>query len=316
MTESAPAQVSTSTEWPLVSVIVPTRDRPKELHRAITSIVHQDYAGEVECIVVFDRSEPRLPEMLLPPRRTLRAVSNVRTPGLAGARNSGADEARGQLIAHCDDDDEWLPQKLTRQVALWRQRPDAVAISSGLYAVYGDRRVRRLPQSDSLSFDDFLLSRHMEIHSSNLLIDREVYLHGVGPVDEGLPESYSEDYEWLLRASRTGPVVSVPEPLIVVHWSAPSWFSSKWRTVSSGLRYVLDRYPEFASQPVGLARVLGQIAFALAAEGRRKEARRWAGRALRASWRERRAYLALAVSFRLVSANRLLDLARRRGKGI
>src|SRR3954454_19667711 len=92
---------------PMVSVVVPTRDRAALLKRAIAAVLGQDYPGEIECMVVFDQSPPELPEDLpIPPRRSLVAVTNRRTPGLAGARNTGLVVARGQLVAHCDDDDE------------------------------------------------------------------------------------------------------------------------------------------------------------------------------------------------------------------
>ena len=73
---------------------------------------------------------------------------------------------------------------------------------------------------------------------------------------------------------------------------------------------------EFQDQPVGLARLYGRLAFANAALGNRAEACRWAGRTIRLRPRERRAYLALAVSSGLVSAGSLVEAAHKRGKGI
>ncbi|HET9006452.1 MAG TPA: glycosyltransferase, partial [Actinomycetes bacterium] len=46
---------------PTVSVVVPTRDRPEQLRRAVTAILGQRYQGPVECLVVFDQSDPDLP---------------------------------------------------------------------------------------------------------------------------------------------------------------------------------------------------------------------------------------------------------------
>jgi glycosyltransferase involved in cell wall biosynthesis len=76
---------------PLVSVVVPTRDRPALLKRAVAAVLGQDYPGEIDCVVVFDQSPAHLPAGLtVPPGRSLRAVGNQRTPGLAGARNTGS----------------------------------------------------------------------------------------------------------------------------------------------------------------------------------------------------------------------------------
>ncbi|HEV2893829.1 MAG TPA: glycosyltransferase family A protein, partial [Actinomycetota bacterium] len=95
-------------ETPPVSVVVPTRDRPELLRRAVTAILEQTYQGPIECVVVFDQSDPDLPWGALPAGRRLVLVRNQRTPGLAGARNSGILAATGELVAFCDDDDEWL----------------------------------------------------------------------------------------------------------------------------------------------------------------------------------------------------------------
>src|SRR5207249_6958146 len=60
-----------------------TRDRPRYLRRAVTSVLAQTYGGAIECIVVFDGGMTRLPEVEIPSRRSLRGVRNDRTPGLA-----------------------------------------------------------------------------------------------------------------------------------------------------------------------------------------------------------------------------------------
>jgi cellulose synthase/poly-beta-1,6-N-acetylglucosamine synthase-like glycosyltransferase len=52
---------------PLVSVVVPTHRRPELLARAVTSIARQDYAGPIECLLVFDREDPVPPPVELPP---------------------------------------------------------------------------------------------------------------------------------------------------------------------------------------------------------------------------------------------------------
>ena len=74
--------------FPPVSVVIPTRDRPMLLARAVASVVGQDYPGDIECLVVFDQSEERLPETGGTRRScAVRGMSNLRTSGLAGARN-------------------------------------------------------------------------------------------------------------------------------------------------------------------------------------------------------------------------------------
>jgi hypothetical protein len=156
----------------------------------------------------------------------------------------------------------------------------------------------------------------MEIHPSTLLIRRTMLLDQVGLVDEEIPGGYGEDYEWLLRAARVGPVVSVPEPLTRVYWHASSFFFDRWRTIASALEYLLAKHPEFAREPLGLARLQGQIAFAHAGMGDRVRARALARTALRSNWRDRRALAALVASSGVVQAKTISQVAHRFGRGV
>src|SRR5699024_1334846 len=124
-------------------------DRPVLLRRAIRSFQQQTYPHIVEVNVVFDRSPiEQLDDIAAEGNLTLRGMSNTRTPGLAGARNTGILEAKGELIAFCDDDDEWLPAKLQRQVDLWHENPHAVGVGTGMLLVTQDgTRTRIAPPS-------------------------------------------------------------------------------------------------------------------------------------------------------------------------
>ncbi|MDP8911039.1 MAG: glycosyltransferase [Actinomycetota bacterium] len=309
------ATVDSRRDFPSVSVVTPTRDRPEFLRRALAAVFAQTYAGEIECVVVFDQSEPRLPDLSTPDGKMLRAIVNERSPGLAGARNSGALAASGELVAFCDDDDEWLPEKLAFQVAAMRALA-ATTVSCGIVVRYRGREVERRPASDTVTFDDLLRSRRMEIHPSTILVSREALLGRIGLVDEGIPGSYAEDYEWLLRAARAGVLAAVPRPLVRVQWHESSFFTARWDTIISALTYLLDKYPEFERVPAGLARIYGQLAFAHAASGRRAEARRWARRSLKLNPRQPRAYLALLVSSRVVRPDTVLRVAHTFGRGV
>lgn len=301
--------------WPSVSAVVATRDRPELLRRALGSIVGQRYPGHVECVVVFDQTPPEMPSVDMPEHRSLRPMTNDRTPGLAGARNAGILASHGDLVAFCDDDDEWLPDKLRLQVEALLATP-AAAASCGLYIHYDGRIIRRVPETRAVTLAQLRRSRVMETHPSTILVRREELLGPIGLVDESIPGSYAEDYEWLLRAARVGPVAVVRRPLVRVRWHRSSWFEGRWRTIVPALEYLLRKHPDLREDPKGLARILGQIAFAHAASGNPSAARRWAIRSIRSSWRERRAYLALAVSAGAVRADTLIRLAHARGRGI
>lgn len=311
--------MSESLEHRPVSVVIATRDRPAELRRAVDAVLRQNYPGPLECLVVFDQSEPHAIDVEVPVGRALRLLNNNRTPGLPGARNSGIIEAAGELVAFCDDDDVWLPGKLRAQSALLDDDGAVSAVSSGILVHYRGQDRPRLPAATSLSYADFLRDRQMAVHPSTLVLRRDDLLDetdGIGLVDESIPGGYGEDYDLLLRAARRAPVAAVNSPQVRVYWHASSFFFDRWQTIVSALGYLLRKHPAFSQDPVGLARVHGQIAFAYAGMGDRRNARSYALRALRGNWREKRSLLALLVSTGLVQASALSRLTHRFGRGI
>lgn len=301
---------------PRVTAVVATRDRVELLRRAVASIVSQRYDGDVECLVVFDRSEPIDLRIQPPAGRSVRVLRNARTPGLAGARNTGICDATGDFVAFCDDDDEWLPDKLEAQIGALRSSPSSDFVASGIQIVSEGRAVVRVPGADRVTFDDLLRSRMQEVHPSSFLVRRQAVLGTIGLVDEQIPSSYGEDYEWMLRAARTAPILVVRRPLVRVHWHRSSWFQERWNAIVESVGYLLERYPEFEREPRGFARLQGRLAFAHAALGNRDAAREHARRSLAANPLERRAYLAYAVSTGVVPAGMLVRVANRTGRGI
>lgn len=301
---------------PSVTTVIATRGRPEMLRVAVRSALAQRYAGPLEVVVVYDQTDlDPLEDVEVPEGRALRCLPNARTPGLAGARNTGIHAARGELVAFCDDDDWWLEDKIAEQVTAWSQDRRAAGVATGITIRTQEREVERLAPPRT-TFADFLVSRVTEIHPSSFLFRRDDLLGEIGLVDEELPASYGEDYDVLLRATRVGHVRSVPLPLVVVNWNRPSFFSGRWDGIAAGLSYLLDKHPEFASSPAGTARIAGQVAFAHAAAGRRREAREWARRALAGDRRQLRAYAALLVALRLAPPALLVTLVNARGRGL
>jgi glycosyltransferase involved in cell wall biosynthesis len=307
-------------EWPSVTAVVATRDRPILLRRAIRSILDQRYDGPVECVVVFDRSEPEdLADVAGGDGARVRSivtVRNDRTPGLAGARNSGAAVASGELLAFCDDDDEWLPDKLRRQVGALRAAPGATVATSGIAVESGGRRTIRRPAGDRVSLEVLLRSRATEVHPSTIVVRRDAFFDRIGPVDEDMPGSYGEDYEWLLRAAAASPLVAVPDPLVIVHRHPTSFFADRWTTIADSIGYLIAAHPEVIADRRNRARLYGRLAFARAATNDPLGAARWAGRSLLAHPSEPRPWLALAVAMRVVSPATVQRWANRRGRGI
>ena len=302
------------TERPTVDVVIATRNRPELLRLALAAVLHQSFEGDIRCYVVFDQTGAD--DSLASPdeHRSVTVLTNDRTPGLAGARNAGILAGSAPLVAFCDDDDEWAPTKLQEQV-------DALADSTAIGAVcgitveYGDRTVTRVPREGDLTVQKLTRERVMEAHPSTVLVRREALVDRVGLVDEEIPGSYGEDYDWMLRAVAAGRLAVVEAPLVKVLWGQ-SQFSDRWKTIYEALDYLIDKHPCFREDPGALGRLRGQQAFALAALGRRRQAFAAAGHALRSNPRELRAYLAAAVAMGVISPGRVLAEANKRGRGI
>lgn len=304
---------------PTISAVIATiGSRPELLRQAVTAIFEQDYAGHIEVIISYDHVEiDSLADLTVPANRSLVTVHNSHVKGLAGGRNTGIETASGELIGFCDDDDYWFPTKISQQVALWQQYPEAVAISSGITVRSGGKDIVRLAP-DQASFDDFLVSRITEIHPSAMLYRREDLLPGgrIGAVDEELPASYGEDYDLLLRATRFGRVRSVQESLILVLWDRPSFFAGKWQNIADGLTYMLQKFPEFERSSKGTARIAGQIAFVHAALGHRDQALAYAKSTLTRNPLQLRAWAALPVAWGLIKPGTLLKAVEKTGRGL
>lgn len=298
-----------------VSVVIATRNREALLTRAYESVLAQDVDAAIEVVIVYDQAEPQPHHQRPDPGRSVRVIHNTRSPGLAGARNSGVLASSGEFFAFCDDDDSWRPAKLHKQLIAMR-RHDAIASVTGIDIEYDGSHHERVPKADLITVDMLTRSRLTGAHPSSYLMRREWVLRDVGLVDENVPGGYGEDYDWLLRLAAAGPVCTVREPLVNVLWHRGSYFTNRWRTIVDGLEYLMRKHPEIAEDRSGRARILGQQAFATAAMGDRRGAISLAAKALRADARERRAYVTLLVSAGLVKADTVVDQANKRGRGI
>jgi glycosyltransferase involved in cell wall biosynthesis len=299
---------------PTVDVVIATRDRPELLRKALDAIWEQTYAGPIRCIVVFDQAEPQPELARTAAHRAIDVIRNARTPGLAGARNSGILAGQGDLVAFCDDDDEWLPTKVEKQVASLTGS-DAVTSVTGITLVYGEGSVPRVPTAEDMTLRQLVRNRVIAAHASTVVVRRQALLGPIGLVDEELPGSYGEDFDWIIRAAQAGDFAVVSEPLVKV-LRGQSMFSQRWQTIIDSIDYSLAKHSLFHEDSQALGRLYGRKAFALAGLGRTRDALRQVWRTLRVNPRERRAYLAGAVALRLVKAERLMDIAWQRGHGI
>lgn len=199
---------------PLVSTIIPTFKRADMLPRAVRSVLAQRYTN-VEVIVVDDNTDEheqqRVREVLEPFGQRVRLLENMRAKGACGARNTGIACARGQLIAFLDDDDRWLPEKLTQQVALLADDACIGALCSYIEidVVFG--------HAVSCRRFEPVLTRAMALAgvcptSTSLALVRRDVLVEAGLFDETLPSF--QDYDMWLRCLAFGELRYAQTPLV------------------------------------------------------------------------------------------------------
>jgi glycosyltransferase involved in cell wall biosynthesis len=212
----------TNSDAPLVSAIIPTRDRPELLACAIRSAFRQTWQ-HLEVIVVVDGPDAATGgylEALHDPR--LRIIFLSERCGGSDARNAGVHAACGEWIAFLDDDDEWLPEKIERQMRTAHAMPDWFPVVSCRLIAQSPATSRVLPpriyrQPEPIA--DFLFCRTNlrdsggVMQSSTLLAPRELLL--AVPFQSGLV--MHQDWDWLIRvASYKGVALSmVRQPLVI-----------------------------------------------------------------------------------------------------
>jgi glycosyltransferase involved in cell wall biosynthesis len=302
--------------WPSVGVVIPTRNRPELVRKAIASVRGQRYPGEVKVVVVYDQTEP---DYLLASTEGVQVLvlTNWRTSGLAGARNTGILSLDTELVAFCDDDDRWDLDKLRRQVAALVAEPDAEFATCAIEVEYEGKSTPRLAGRSRVTVDELARSRMAMLHSSSFLVRREALREdAIGLVAEDAPGSQNEDWDLLLRAARRAPIVHLDEPLVRVLWGRTSHYAYEYATKISSLRWMMQRHPEISGCRPGAARVYGQLACWSAATGNRSQAWQFSKEAVRANWKEPGTAIALAAMTGAVKVENVLSALHKRGRGI
>jgi glycosyltransferase involved in cell wall biosynthesis len=203
-----------SGDKPLVSVVLPTYDRPEMLAEAVESVAAQRYSA-VELVVVDDASptpiEP-IVEDVAPADLDWRCLRHATNQGANTARNTGIDAVSGDIVAFIDDDDRWLPEKLSRQVSVFRERDEVGTVLVGQQFVTDDGKTTvQLPSIDGDATRQ-LLTDGVPASFSTIAVRRSV-LQAAGLPDERFP--IWQDREWLVRLSRETPIAAVAEPLVL-----------------------------------------------------------------------------------------------------
>jgi glycosyltransferase involved in cell wall biosynthesis len=200
---------------PAVSVIIPAYNAAWCVHKAIDSVLAQDFSDR-EVIVVNDGSTDDTAKVLARYGEAIRVVDQP-NGGLSNARNSGIREARGEYVAFLDADDWWLPGKLGRQMDVMRNRPELGFSSAAarvedpegkLVNIWGCARWHG-------SFLAHLFGSNADVAGSgSTVIARRALFAQIGGFDETL--NSLEDIDMWMRLAAVADYACLEEPLAVI----------------------------------------------------------------------------------------------------
>ncbi len=209
----------------LVSAIIPTIRRPLLLRRALASVFAQTH-GDLEAIVVVDGPDAETAAVLRQiddPR--LRVLQNEYSLGPGGARNAGAALAKGEWFAFLDDDDEWLPEKLERQLAgLWEKQDILISCRSRVITQQATYEWPRRLYEPGEPVDEYLWGRRSlfrgeaYLATASYVVPRDLFLR-----TQFGSTRHNEDDTLLLRLTKQagGRIVMLPDILVVIHADDP-----------------------------------------------------------------------------------------------
>jgi glycosyltransferase involved in cell wall biosynthesis len=257
---------------PRVSVIIPTHRRPVLLAAAIQSVLAQTYQ-DFDIVVVDDASGDNTERVVrsFPDPRIL-YIAHQANWRVGAARNTGVLNSSGELVAFLDDDDEWLPDKLERQVALL----DSCARVTGVvYTGFQkiDRSNGRLLSMVTPSKRGHILHelRRNCVGTASTVLLRRICFDEVGLFDETI--DFGEEYDMWIRVAHSFDFAYIAEPLVrySVHTTRLSTNSG---VMIRGLERQLEKHgPFFASLPREFSRRYIDLGSLYCSSGKMAEAR-------------------------------------------
>ncbi len=259
-----------------VSIVIPTYNREAVLPRAIRSALRQTWQN-FELIIVDDGSADRTEQAVSAFRDDrIRYVRLEKNGGVSHARNVGIAMAESEYIALLDSDDEWLPDKLERQMRVMLQASGRV----GMVYCRMERKdwedetgvwPRRDQDSAKLQGDMLLSLLQMNVIGAPTMLIRRSCLTQVGAFDEGL--RCLEDWELVLRIAEQYEIGFVEDILVEVHYS-PGSVSTQYQGYVETRCYMIAKYWKVMADHGILKDVMGNLLLTARQIGQYDEARR------------------------------------------
>jgi len=209
-----------------IDVIIPTFNRVLTLKRAIDSVLNQTYQN-FHLYIIDDGSTDETEQLL----KEYLSCSNVsifkqENRGVSAARNYGLSLSNAPWVSFLDSDDEWLPEKLDKQVEVIKSNESAVLVHGEELWIRNGKRVN--PKKIHKKFGGEIFERCLAlclISPSAVMIKRSV-LHEMKNFDEDF--IVCEDYDLWLKITSLYPVEFISDPIIVKYGGHEDQLSAKF----------------------------------------------------------------------------------------
>jgi len=258
---------------PIVSVVIPTYNRANLLGRAVRSVLRQTFS-DFELIVVDDASVDDTASVIDDfYDKRIKYTRHGSNLGAPAARNTGISNARGRYIGLLDDDDEWYPEKLEKQVLKFSQIPETVGlIYSGYEVRESDGRLLRTYFPEARGDVHLRLLLGTTIGSPTPLI-RKACFQKVGLFDESLKSC--QDWDMWKRISDHYEFDCVPE-ILAIGYRHEKQISSDFASMIPGRTRMVEKHlAEFRRHPEILVIHLKRLGKMHCINGTWKEAIHW-----------------------------------------
>tara|TARA_B100001750_G_scaffold230950_1_gene227883 strand:+ start:285 stop:1139 length:855 start_codon:yes stop_codon:yes gene_type:complete len=213
-----------------ISVIIPVFNRVKLIARCINSVINQTYPVN-EIIVVDDGSNDGTYDLI---RKNFPQVISIyqENKGVSNARNVGIQSAKSKWIAFLDSDDEWLPNKIEKQISLIKKNPLYKVCHSDEIWIRNDVRVNPMKKHRKYGGDIYKKCLPLCVISpSSIIIHKDIF-NDVGFFDKNLP--VCEDYDLWLRICSKYEVLYLDQKLVKKYGGHDDQLSKKY--------WGMDRY--------------------------------------------------------------------------
>lgn len=207
-----------TTENPALTVAMPAYNAERYIGRAIESILNQTFT-DLELVIVEDQSTDdtwRIINEYAARDDRIRVFRNEVNSGAAASSNRAIAEARAPLIAGMDADDISLPHRFETQLAMLRQHPEIAVVGSFVSHTNEADEVLSLSRTGPASISEFEKLRRKGkptmVFGGTAMYTKDVF-DKVGGFDSRLRAA--ADIELCDRMAEYGPIIAIPEPLLL-----------------------------------------------------------------------------------------------------